>query len=53
MDVTDDTTLDDEYEMTWLDSLTEEQRELAAIHHLDQLEAVTPYVSRPNAWEED
>lgn len=46
MDVTDDTTLDDEYEMTWLDSLTEEQRELAAIHYQDQFDSVPSYVSR-------
>lgn len=45
-DFTNDTTLDDEYEMQRIDSLTPEQQDLLYRHHLDQFEAVPSYVSR-------
>ena len=43
---TDDTTLDDEYEITRLDSLPSRLRDLAGLHAVDQLESVPPYIQR-------
>jgi hypothetical protein len=43
---TDDTTLEDEYEITRLDALPPALRDLAALHAVDQLESVPPYVGR-------
>jgi hypothetical protein len=43
---TDDTTLDDEYEITRLDALPPELRDLAALHAIDQFQAVPAYVER-------
>jgi hypothetical protein len=43
---TNDTTLDDEYEMTRLDALSPELRSLAGLHALDQFDAVEPYLQR-------
>lgn len=43
---TNDTTLEDEYEMTRLDALPPRLQDLAALHALDQFEAVPPYIGR-------
>lgn len=43
---TDDTTIDDEYEIQRLDSLPDDWRNLAGGHEIDQLEATDPYVER-------
>ena len=43
---TNDTTLEDEYEMTRLDALPPQLRDLAALHAMDQFGAVTPYLQR-------
>jgi hypothetical protein len=43
---TDDTTLEDEYEITRLDALPSELRDLAARHVLDQFAAVPSYAER-------
>jgi hypothetical protein len=44
--ITNDTTLEDEYEITRLDALPPELRDLAALHALDQFESVPPYFER-------
>jgi hypothetical protein len=43
---TNDTTLEDEYEMLRLDALPPELRNLAGLHALDQFDAVEPYLQR-------
>ena len=43
---TDDITLEDEYEITRLDALPPALRDLAALHAIDQLEAVPAYIER-------
>jgi hypothetical protein len=43
---TDDTTLAEEYEITRLDALPSELRDLAALHALDQFAAVPSYAER-------
>jgi hypothetical protein len=43
---TDDTTLEDEYEIIRLDGLPPTLRDLAALHAIDQLESVPPYIER-------
>jgi hypothetical protein len=43
---TDDTTLEDEYEIMRLDALPPDLRDLAARHTIDQFQAVPPYVER-------
>jgi hypothetical protein len=43
---TNDTTLEDEYEITRLDALPAHLRDLAGLHVLDQFDAVEPYLQR-------
>ena len=43
---TNDTTLEDEYEIARLDALSPQLRDLAALHALDQFDAVEPYLQR-------
>jgi hypothetical protein len=43
---TDDTTLEDEYEITRLNALSPELRDLAALHAIDQFESVPSYLER-------
>jgi hypothetical protein len=43
---TDDTTMEDEYEIARLDALPSELRDLAALHVLDQFAAVPLYAER-------
>jgi hypothetical protein len=43
---TDDTTLDDEYEITRLNALPPELQDLAALHAIDQFQAVPSYIER-------
>ena len=43
---TDDTTMEDEYEIARLDALPSELRDLAALHVLDQFASVPSYVGR-------
>lgn len=43
---TDDTTMEDEYEIARLDALPSELRDLAALHVLDQFAAVPSYAER-------
>lgn len=43
---TDDTTLDDEYEILGLDALPDDLRTIAGLHQTDQLEATEPYAER-------
>lgn len=43
---TNDTTLEDEYEITRLDALPLRLRDLAGLHALDQFEAVPSYIGR-------
>jgi hypothetical protein len=52
---TNDTTLEDEYEITRLDALPSRLRDLAGLHALDQFDAVEPYLQRyqrPSSGEE-
>lgn len=52
---TNDTTLEDEYEITRLDALPLRLRDLAGLHALDQFAAVEPYLQRyqrPSSGEE-
>lgn len=44
--VTDDTTLEDEYEQQRIDALTPEQQRLLYLHHLDQFASVPSYVEQ-------
>jgi hypothetical protein len=46
MPPTDDTTLDDEYQIIRLDALPDNLQELAARHVQDQFDAVPSYVGR-------
>ncbi len=43
---TDDTTLADEYEITRLNALPPELRDLTALHAIDQFESVPSYLGR-------
>jgi hypothetical protein len=43
---TDDTTLEDEYEISRLNALPPELRDLAALHAIDQFQAVPSYLER-------
>lgn len=43
---TDDTTLEDEYEIIRLDALPDTLRNLAALHTLDQFESVPSFFNR-------
>jgi hypothetical protein len=43
---TNDTTLEDEYEITRLNALPPELRDLAGLHAIDQFESVPSYVER-------
>jgi hypothetical protein len=43
---TDDTTLDDEYEISRLNALPPDLRDLAAQHAIDQFQAVPSYIER-------
>ncbi len=43
---TDDTTLEDEYEIIRLDVLPPQLRDLVALHTLDQFESVPSYLGR-------
>ncbi len=43
---TDDTTLEDAYEITRLDALPPTLRDLAALHAIDQLGSVPSYIER-------
>jgi hypothetical protein len=43
---TDDTTLDDEYEMLRLDALPSQLRDLAGLHVLDQFDSVPSFFGR-------
>ena len=52
---TNDTTLEDEYEITRLDVLPPDLRNLAGLHTLDQFDAVEPHLQRyqrPSSGEE-
>jgi hypothetical protein len=43
---TDDTTLEDEYEMIRLNALPSQLRDLAALHVIDQFQSVPSYLGR-------
>lgn len=49
---TNDTTLDDEYEMTRLDALPSRLRDLAGLHAQDQFDAVPSFFNRFTAVKE-
>jgi len=51
--LTDDTTIDDEYEIQRLDALSDDWRDLAGQHEIDQLEATPAYAERYAPQEED
>lgn len=42
----DDTSVEDEYQITYLDSLPKHLRKLAGRHHQDQFDAVPSYLQR-------
>jgi hypothetical protein len=44
--ITDDTTMDEEYFMLYLDSLPPETRRFIALHYQDQWDAVPSFVAR-------
>ncbi len=52
-DLTDDTTLDDEYEIAGLSALPDNLRDIAGMHQTDQLEATDPYIERFTAFAGD